>query len=339
MEEAVERLRSPYASEDFSALTGEPALVVDLEIECTVSDAGALAAARKVLAQLPCPTIAIASDMPSGPAARLADRFDLLLASASELDVILGAIGRTPLAALALVQLLRHNETLDIHEGLVAESLVYSMLQSGPEFAAWRAATEQRPQREGGTGPAVLVARDAEGLLRLTLNRPRKRNAFSAQMRDALAEALRIALADPSVREIRLDGAGPAFCSGGDLDEFGRFPDPATAHAIRSTRNPARLLAACADRVRVELHGACVGAGIELPAFTHHITAAPDAFFQLPEVGMGLVPGAGGTASIPRRIGRQRTAYLALSGQRVDAPTALAWGLVDEIRPRQTAAV
>ena len=59
------------------------------------------------------------------------------------------------------------------------------------------------------------------------------------------------------------------------------------------------------------------------------MSAAPGAFFQLPELGMGLVPGAGGTVSLPRRIGRQRTAWLALSGERIDAETALAWGLVD----------
>jgi enoyl-CoA hydratase/carnithine racemase len=75
-----------------------------------------------------------------------------------------------------------------------------------------------------------------------------------------------------------------------------------------------------------------VGAGIELAAFAGKLTAREDAFFQLPEVAMGLVPGAGGTVSIPRRIGRQRTAYLALSGLPVDAITARQWGLIDEIR-------
>jgi len=79
------------------------------------------------------------------------------------------------------------------------------------------------------------------------------------------------------------------------------------------TRSPARLLAAMTGRLRAEVHGACIGAGIELAAFAHHVIATPDAFFQLPEVGMGLIPGAGGTASLPRRIGRQRTAYLALT--------------------------
>jgi enoyl-CoA hydratase/carnithine racemase len=83
--------------------------------------------------------------------------------------------------------------------------------------------------------------------------------------------------------------------------------------------------------VEAHVHGACVGAGVELPAFARRVVAAPDTWFQLPEVGMGLVPGAGGTASLPRRIGRQRTAWLALTGVRLPAATALEWGLVDAI--------
>jgi enoyl-CoA hydratase/carnithine racemase len=150
-------------------------------------------------------------------------------------------------------------------------------------------------------------------------------------MRDALAEGLALALADDSIQELVLDAKGHSFCSGGDLDEFGSFPDPATAHAVRSARSPARLLSLCSARTRAEVHGACVGAGCELPAFCRHVCAREDAFFQLPEVRMGLVPGAGGTASLPFRIGRQRTAWLALSGSRIDAATALRWGLVDEI--------
>jgi enoyl-CoA hydratase/carnithine racemase len=92
------------------------------------------------------------------------------------------------------------------------------------------------------------------------------------------------------------------------------------------------LLSRCADRVEARVHGACVGAGAELPAFCRRVVAAPGAFFQLPEVGFGLVPGAGGTVSLPRRIGRQRTAWLALTGRRLPAELAREWGLVDEIR-------
>ena len=90
-------------------------------------------------------------------------------------------------------------------------------------------------------------------------------------------------------------------------------------------------MAACAERIEVRVHGACVGAGIELPAFAARLSARADAFFELPEVAMGLIPGAGGTVSLPRRIGRQRTAWLALSGERIDVDTAMAWGLVDEV--------
>jgi enoyl-CoA hydratase/carnithine racemase len=84
-------------------------------------------------------------------------------------------------------------------------------------------------------------------------------------------------------------------------------------------------------RVEARLHGACMGAGIELAAFARRVVAAPDAAIGLPEVTLGLVPGAGGTVSVTARIGRHRTALLALSGKTVDAATALDWGLVDEV--------
>ena len=131
-----------------------------------------------------------------------------------------------------------------------------------------------------------------------------------------------------------LAGAGPSFCSGGDLDEFGSFPDPATAHITRLARSSGRVLAAIAPKVVAHLHGACMGAGIELPAFAGRVVADPDTVISLPEVGLGLLPGAGGTVSLPRRIGRQRTCELALTQRRIDASTALGWGLVDEIAPR-----
>jgi hypothetical protein len=300
------------------------------------SDAGALdgevVAEMKVrLGALPCPTVALRSGSSTSTADPIRDRFDLVVSSREELAPILDATRRTPLAAMALVQLLRQGAGLDIQQGLIAESLVYSTLQSGPEFAQWLsrrpAAAPQQPDPE----PPVLLRRSG-ARLELTLNRPGKRNAFSARMRDSLVEGLRTAACDPSITEVILRGAGPAFCAGGDLDEFGTLPDPATAHAIRSTRSPASLLARCGERVRAELHGACVGAGIELAAFARRVVATEDAFFQLPEVSMGLIPGAGGTVSIPRRIGRQRTAYLALSGMRLDADTARRWGLIDEVR-------
>jgi hypothetical protein len=318
-------------TEEFSALTGESLLAVDLEREGAALTAEAVVAARQVLARLACPSIALSRSQPRSVVARtFRDAFDVVVADEDELAVLAGAVRRTPLASAALAQLLRHNDVLDLHEGLVAESLVYSTLQSGPEFAAWLAARGPVAPPKCSSKSAVRAEREA-GRLTLTLNRPERHNAFSCEIRDALVAALELVVGDASIEEVRLRGAGPSFCSGGDLAEFGTLPDPATAHLIRSTRSAARLLIACGDRVCAELHGACVGAGVELPAYARRVVAREDAFFELPEVAMGLVPGAGGTASLPRRIGRHRTAYLALSGRRLDAATALRWGLVDEL--------
>ena len=150
-------------------------------------------------------------------------------------------------------------------------------------------------------------------------------------MRDELLEALAVPVIDRSVEEVHLRGEGPSFCSGGDLDEFGTFPDQATAHLIRVAASVGRVISALADRVVVHLHGACIGSGIELPAFARRVFARPDTSIALPEVGFGLIPGAGGTISLPRRIGRHRTAQLALTATPIDVATALEWGLVDSI--------
>lgn len=154
---------------------------------------------------------------------------------------------------------------------------------------------------------------------------------MDAGTRDALCEALEVAALDPSITRVDLYGNGPAFCAGGDLSEFGTARDPAQAHLVRVHRSPAALLQRCGALVTAHLHGACVGAGIELPAFAGRVRAAPDTVIRLPEVEMGLIPGAGGTASLPLRIGRERTAYLALSGEALTAGEALRWGLVDEV--------
>jgi enoyl-CoA hydratase/carnithine racemase len=83
--------------------------------------------------------------------------------------------------------------------------------------------------------------------------------------------------------------------------------------------------------MEVHVHGPCVGAGVEIPAFAGRVIAAAGTTFTLPEVAMGLIPGAGGTVSIPRRVGRWRALYLAMTGRALDARTALSWGLIDRI--------
>jgi hypothetical protein len=257
---------------------------------------------------------------------------DVVVAGAAEQAEVVDAARAHPEAAVALAVLLRGSDQRSLVEGLVAESATYGLLQAGRDHRRWLAANAARraSRRPTASTDAPVLVERAGDVLRVTLHRPDARNAFDARTRDHLVEALAVAVADPTAW-VELRGEGPSFCSGGDLDEFGTATDPSVAHRIRLRRNAGRAIAAVADRVTVYVHGACVGAGVELPAFAGRVVAAPDATFWLPELGMGLVPGAGGTVSIPRRIGRQRFALLALTGRRIDATTALDWGLVDDV--------
>ena len=254
--------------------------------------------------------------------------------TAAALARLAAGVAAAPQAAVTLVQVLRLGEGRSLDDALVAESLAYAMLQAGPAFGAWLASRPPPARPGGGLGaggrPPVTLARDGD-LLRITLDRPEVRNALDVTMRDALVEAFDLAARDPAIARVELRGNGPDFCSGGDLREFGTVEDPPAGHLVRSARLPVRALAGCADRVTARVHGASVGAGIEVAALARHVVAAPGATFRLPEVAMGLVPGAGGTATIPRRIGRQLTAWMALTGATVDALTALRWGLVDAL--------
>lgn len=216
--------------------------------------------------------------------------------------------------------------------GVVTESLAYSTLQAGPEFARWLA--ERGPAAMPDIADPVQAERDGDTLL-IRFNRPRRHNAFSTDARAALLEALAVAQLDPSVTGIVLSGNGPSFCSGGDLAEFGSFADPVSAHLARTRHSPALVLDALTARLgracRAEVHGRVLGSGLEMAAFCGWIAAHDDSVFGLPELGLGLIPGAGGTVSVTRRIGRWRTAYLVLSGHAIDVRTALAWGLVDAL--------
>jgi enoyl-CoA hydratase/carnithine racemase len=217
---------------------------------------------------------------------------------------------------------------------VVTESLAYSTLQSGPEFARWLA--ERGPARMPEIADPVEAQRDGD-TLRIRFNRPQRHNAFSTDARAALLEALAVAQLDPSVTGIVLSGNGPSFCSGGDLAEFGTFTDPASAHLARTRHSPALVLDALRARLgracRAEVHGRVLGSGLEMAAFCGWVAARNDSLFGLPELSLGLIPGAGGTVSVTRRIARWRTAYLVLSGRTIDADTALAWGLVDAVAP------
>jgi hypothetical protein len=245
------------------------------------------------------------------------------------LQTLTTAIQARPVAAIGLSRLLRLQPRLPVPDAIAAESALYSALLAGREFTGWLDGRRSRRPQE--TADPVEVELDA-GTLRITLSRQTRRNAFNAAMREALCDALAVAAGDPSLR-VEVRGLGPDFCAGGDLDEFGTSLDPASAHLLRITRSAGLALHRVAERSAAHIHGNCIGAGIELPAFAGRVVARPDVRIRLPELEMGLIPGAGGTVSLTRRIGPWRTAWLALTGATLTAQEALAWGLVDEVRP------
>lgn len=269
-----------------------------------------------------CPILALGESISGAP-----EWADLVVADREAAERIATKVQANPHAARVIVGLLRTLPKLSLADGLEMESLAYGVLQAGDEFQSWL--KKRGPVK--ATAPGTVRSARVDELLHLELDRPEADNAIDVSMRDGLSEMLQLAAIDTTIRRIVLTGAGRSFSLGADLAEFGTTRDPAEAHAIRQQTLPAHWAARCGERMEVHVQGACVGAGLELAAFAGRIIAGPRAWFQLPELAMGLLPGAGGCVSLTRRIGRQRTAELILSGQRLNAREALAWGLVDEI--------
>lgn len=258
----------------------------------------------------------------------LASALDAVLEPPWRIETLVEAARDQPLAAMTVTQLLRMLPGLPDEDALTAESFAYAMLQGSAAHRSWLVQRPAMPvTAEAGT---IRLERD-DGVLTVTLHRPLVGNAIDRSMRDALHEAFALVNADETITRVRLCAEGKAFSLGAELEEFGTTTDPATAHAIRCRTLPARQVIRCADRLEAEIDGACVGAGLELAAFAGRITATRRSWFQLPELAMGVLPGAGGCVSLSRRIGRQRTLLMILSGRRLPAREALDWGLVDAL--------
>lgn len=314
-----------------SAPGGAPVLVVDA------------ATWRRPVAPIQAAVIGLDRDGALPPVG--ADDFDMLVTTAENAPRPWVSVGRQrfdtavtqlahaahakPLAATIAAQVLRLTTNLPLADALAVESLAYSALLGGEEFRRWRARSAPDARALPPVEP-VTAARQGDRLT-LTLNHPANRNAMTVTMRDALYEALANALDDPTRPAVTLQGAGRCFSTGGALAEFGTATDLAEAHTVRVLHSCARALDALGERGTVRLHGACVGSGIEVAAAAHRRVAAQDAWFQLPELAMGLIPGAGGTATVARAIGRHRSYWMLLSGKRIDARIAREWGLIHAI--------
>jgi len=169
----------------------------------------------------------------------------------------------------------------------------------------------------------------------VTLDRPEKLNAYNVAMRDDLYEALGAADEDPDVRALVLRGRGRAFSTGGDVSEFGTAPSPLIARMVRWRRDVWGRLLSLRGATIAAVHGFAVGGGMEMALLCDFCLAADGARFALPETGLGMIPGVGGTQTLPRHAGVGRALDLVLTGRWLDARRALDAGIVLRVVPRR----
>lgn len=186
---------------------------------------------------------------------------------------------------------------------------------------------------DGATESEVTLAR-SDGVAVIALNRPRVVNAINSAIREQLPLAVAAAERDSDVRVILVRGAGQkGFCGGADITEF---EEPASALAARAARQAITwidVLAQARKPTIAAIHGYCLGGGLEIALACDIRIATADATFGLPEVGLAIIPGAGGTQRLPRAVGLSNALRLILTGERIDAATALRMGLVSDIVP------
>ena len=181
-----------------------------------------------------------------------------------------------------------------------------------------------------GNGAIRVERREKVGWI--TLNRPQVINAINDSIREGLPAALRAFDADPAVHVIVLHGAGPrGFCAGADLKEQRPDEGAQDAPGLRGRAVWFDAFDATAKPLIAAVHGYCLGGGLEIALACDLRIAAPDAVFALPETGLGLIPGGGGTQRLPRLVGLGRALDLLLTGERIDAREAHHCGLVSRL--------
>jgi len=181
----------------------------------------------------------------------------------------------------------------------------------------------------------AIYEKTDKGIAYVTLNRPQALNAFNVQMRDDLYEILTAIKQDDEVRVAVFKGSGEkAFCAGADLKEFLTAPSVVNARKIRAGRDLWRLFLSTPQPLIAALHGFVLGSGIEIALFCDLRIASEDVVFGLPEVGLGILPGAGGTQTLPRIMEMAGALDMLLTGRRLNGQEAYQMGLANLIVPR-----
>ena len=179
----------------------------------------------------------------------------------------------------------------------------------------------------------VLLCHDEGPVRVLTLNRPEKKNAFDLALADALWTALERASDDPAVRVVVVTGQGETWTSGADVSVF-LAAGQGTGGDLRRLAFLHEPLRASKKPVLAAVPGMAVGMGVTLLPHFDLVYAAEEATFLVPFARLGLVVEFGGSFTLPRLLGHQRTRELLLRARPIDARTAELWGLVTRVLPR-----
>lgn len=186
----------------------------------------------------------------------------------------------------------------------------------------------------GDEDVVVYEKREAVGFI--TLNRPGALNVYNMRMRDELFQVLAAVRDDPDVRVAVLRGAGEkAFCAGADLTEFLTAPSPAIARRVRWERDVWGLFLGIEKPLIAALHGYVLGSGVEMALCCDIRIASEEARFGVPETGLGIIPAAGGSQTLPRAVGSGAGLELLLAGRWVRAQEARRLRLVNRVVPRE----
>jgi 2-oxoglutaroyl-CoA hydrolase len=170
---------------------------------------------------------------------------------------------------------------------------------------------------------------DARGVLTVTLDDPAKLNRVPLAARGQLAQLFAELEGDDAVRIVILTGEGENFTAGGEIAAFMDATPEQLSRLAWNIAAPER----CPKPVIARLRGYCLGVGLELALACDFRVAADDAQLGLPEVGLGMIPGSGGTQRLARLVGLGRAKDVVMRRRRISAADALAWGLVSEVVP------
>ena len=184
------------------------------------------------------------------------------------------------------------------------------------------------------SGFKTLIYEKKDSIAYITLNRPQALNVYNIQMRDDLYQVLSAIKDDDEVRVAIFKGAGEkAFCAGADLGEFLTAPSPTIARRVRWGRDVWGLFLSVPQPLIAAVHGFVLGSGIEIALCCDIRIATEDARFGLPEAGLGIIPAAGGTQTLPRIVGRAWALEMLLTNRWIGGWEAYRIGLVNKVVP------